>query len=513
MTPSGSIRYPRLPAEGDDSVTRALCIAVHLNEDLRAEILRETLPVGLAAAAPSPGIDLVAVWRHAVEADERWTRAAGRLDGVRAALVSAFLVAVAGIALGIGAGTFGWAALGVLAAIVVTAGALAYGRSVLLDVVRASVEKSRALLWEDTKPRDEQMPLTQDERRVDAIQQANLIVFSRRSPSPFIGSGLPVEHVVMVPVNVGRAASTGASSAQPFTAVDVHRHLQEDLPEHAPDMARPEHRLFVRGDVIAVPGMTPWVDRDQPPPTTVDQQWIEAGIGGATGQARTYLCLQRAFNGGWLVVSMFVRVSLHGKMLSLETATYLLPGISGRYIASDDAFADHFDHQCDPRSGTIESACRAVTAQLFQTYLAQGRWRSTSDNSEAREEKDEVRSDDSVEAERRGAVGERVHDFGAETGLRERLSRSAAVDHFEVLDARDFLQRAHRAVIDSLGAFLVAHDVDDSEFRVRREQIINNTTFEIQSVQGTGHHIGNQGQITNTTTQEAKSDGDSGRQR
>jgi hypothetical protein len=358
--------------------------------------------------------------------------------------------------------------------------------------------------------------LDEDEQRIEAIQHANLIVFSRRSPSPFVGSGIPVEHLVMVPVNVGHAASTDSGGAQPrpFTAIDVHRHLQETLSEHAPDSVRPEHRLYMRGDVIATPGRTPWVERDKPPPTKVEQKWIDAGIARPTGQARTYLCLQRAFNGGWLIVSMFVRISLHGKMLSLETATHALPGLSAQYITSDEVFADHFDNQGDPRAGqTVESACRAITGLLLRNYLIHNRWKTASDQSGVRAEKDQERSEDILEAERRGALGERIHDFGAETSIRERVSRSYLFDHFEMLDAQDFLQRAHRAVIDSLGDFLVAHNVDVSEFRVRREQIINNTTFKIQNVQGTGHHIGTQGQVTNVTTREGESSGDSGNQR
>lgn len=505
--------YPPLPAAHEESATIALCIAAHLNEDFRAEILRQMLPKGLTATGPSPGIDLVAVWRHAVEADERWKRVANRLDDVRTALMIPVVAAVAGIGAGVGTKNLGWAVFGVLAAILTATATLLYGRRILLGTVRTSMDKVRDLLLEDADPRDKTKELDEDEQRIDAMQNANLIVFSRRSPSPFIGSGIPVEHLVMVPVNVGRAASKDASDAQPkpFTVIDVHQYLEEALSEHAPDSIKPVHRLYMRGDVIATPGRTPWGDRDKPPPTEVDDQWIWAGVARPTGQARTYLCLQRALNGGWLIVSMFVRVSLHGKMLSLEIATHVLPGLAAQYIASDGAFADYFDNQGDPRARhTVESACDAVTGQLLWNYLIHSRWKTANDQSGARAEEDEGRSEDALEAERRGALGERIHDFGAETSIRERLSPSYLVDHFEMLDAQDFLQRAHRSVIDSLGDFLAEHDVDISEFRARRDQIINNMKFEIQ---GTGHHIGTNGQVTNVTTKESEANGNNGNQR
>jgi hypothetical protein len=139
--------YPELPEAFDDSATRALCIAAHLNEDFRAEVLRQTLPEGLTATGPSPGIDLVAIWRHAVEADKRWTWVVSRLGGVRMALLIPFVAVVAGISASVGTKNPGWAAFGLLAAILTATGALWYGRTILLDTVQTSMKRVRDLLW------------------------------------------------------------------------------------------------------------------------------------------------------------------------------------------------------------------------------------------------------------------------------------------------------------------------------------------------------------------------------
>ncbi len=495
--------------------TRTMCMAAHLNHEFRAQVCEDILPKGLKADCPSFGVDLLAVWRHASHARDLWQDAADSLDAIRLTSGSAALISV----LSFCAAFFfsPWWILVFAVAASLTAGSLLYGYKALHKTVTQTVASASDLRRVGVKPRETFEPLDSgEEERISTAEKANLIVYSPASLNPFIGSGIPVEHVVMPPIDVSIAASDGDTKTPPstFTTLDVHNHLMSNLASWGLDAVDVAQRLYIRGDVIATPGRTPWVDRTAPPPSEVDDAWIEAGVLHPTGRARTYLCLERRLNGGQLVVSMFVRVSLQGRLLSLEIATHALPGLDVRFRRLSDPFDDFFDAQLDPVVGqTVAGACDEITRRLLRRYLLSGSWQAPTKQekqegepggkSEDKQENEQAEKE-RAEAERSAASGERAYDFGAESSFRERTSRLHISDYFEMLDAQDCLQRMQRSVIDCLGDFLTKRGVDTSEFQERKEQIITNNTFQIHRVEGTGHHIGPQGKVSNV---QAKSTG------
>ncbi|NEB01411.1 hypothetical protein [Streptomyces sp. SID13726] len=509
-------KHPRLPEVAGDATTRQLCLAVHLNREFCDRVCADALPSGLKAGCPSSGVDMVAVWRHACLARDRRRSAAHSLDAVRGWLWSSAAVLVWGVAAALWLSpAWLWSCA---VAVTVAAAALAHGYRVVHALVRDTVGTAERLRRTDVAPRAS-VPERDaaEEARVERIQRADLIVFSARSATPFIGSGIPVEHVVMQPVDISRGASEDVEPL-PFEAHQVHDRLVKELPSRGLDEAAAtvRQRLFIRGDVIARTTDSPWEDREKPPPTEVSREWLTAGVDRPSGTARTYVCLERLFNGGRLVVSMYVRVTRQGDMLSLDIATFVLPGLDTLRLRLDHPFGEHFDNHLDPLPGrTTAPACREIAWELLTRYLTRSSWDrppqpSGSDADTREEDARKPEPDRTVtggdteadkwqteEIQRSAALGERIYDFGAETSLREYAARSYLTDYFEALDTRDCLQRMQRSVIDCLDAFLTERRIDTSEFRTRRDQIINKTTYEIGHVEGTGHHIGPQGKVSN----------------
>ncbi|MGW2747898.1 hypothetical protein [Streptomyces sp. NPDC001450] len=500
-------------------------MAAHLNREFRTQVCEGILPEGLKADGPSFGVDLLAVWRHASHARDLWQDAADSLDVIRLTSASTALISVFGICAAFLLSP--WWILVFTVAASLTAGSVLHGRKSLHKVVTQTVASASDLRRVGVEPRKMFEPRDSgDEERITTVEKANLIVYSPAALTPFIGSGIPVEHVVMPPIDVGIAASDGdgdgdtKTSPTAFTTLDVHNHLMSNLASWGLDSVDVAQRLYIRGDVIATPGRTPWADRTAPPPSKVDDAWVKAGVLRPTGRARTYLCLERRLNGGQLVVSMFVRASLQGRLLSLEIATHALPGLDVRFRRLSDPFDDFFDAQLDPVVGqTVAGACEEITRRLLWRYLLSGSWEAPTkqekqegeagEKSEEEQKNEEARKE-REEAERSAALGERAYDFGAESSFRERTSRLYISDYFEMLDAQDCLQRMQRSVIDCLGDFLTKQGVDTSEFRARKEQIINNNTFQIHRVDGTGHHIGPQGKVSNVQAKSAGAGSGSG---
>ncbi|MGW1359922.1 hypothetical protein ACWHLZ_20800 [Streptomyces chartreusis] len=512
--PWAAEEHPRLPEAAQDAVTRAMCFAVHLNREFRDQVGEHTLPTGRKAGCPSAGVDMVAVWRHSRLARDRWQSAALCLNTLQVVLGLSLAVTVfaASAPLYLSAQ---WLWTGA-AAIVASAAAIRHGRAIVHATVRDTVETATRLRQTDVPPlpcvTEQSEKDSEDERRIEEIEDADMIVFSSRSATPFIGSGIPVEAVVMQPVDIHRGAGDQNVEPLPFDAHHVHDYLMDHLPSRGLDSVAPRQRLFIRGDAIAATARSPWEDREKPPPSKVSPEWVKEGVDRPTGRARTYVCLERRLNGGRLVVSMFVRVAREGNMLSLEIATYVLPGLDPRRVRLDDPFRTYFDGNLDPLPGhTVDTACRRITGQLLTRYLTTGSWdappkadenerdddtaQETEAGSDEQARSAEVRKKETEEIERSAALGERAYDFGAETSLREWAAHPYMADYFEILDTRDCLQRMQRSVIDCLDDFLTERHVDTSEFRVRRDQIINNTTYEIQHVEGSGHHIGPQGKV------------------
>jgi len=88
------VNLPRLPVFPADKITRYLCYAVHVDENLRDYVLHSVVDSHLQALCPSYGVDLVCVARHATLAQRRDNLRKTSFTVVRLVLLLAVVVGV-----------------------------------------------------------------------------------------------------------------------------------------------------------------------------------------------------------------------------------------------------------------------------------------------------------------------------------------------------------------------------------------------------------------------------------
>ena len=181
---------PRLPGSPSDAVTRCLCHAVHLKEDLRDYVLNTVVDPHMRAICPSYGVDLVAVVRHAVLAQRRQNARQTAFIIIRAIVL---LAIVLGIVLRSPAIVVGLLLPALLAA---------WG---ILTTRAGDLSALRAVTDLRVPPEDHADPLPADtEDRLRELGTANVIVYADGEGDPFIGSGRRLLFTQVHPVDVTR---------------------------------------------------------------------------------------------------------------------------------------------------------------------------------------------------------------------------------------------------------------------------------------------------------------------
>jgi hypothetical protein len=448
--PAGST--PRLPGLPPDAVTRCLCHAVHIDGELRDYVLHTLVNPHLQAVCPSFGVNLVAVARHA-------TLAQRHQDRRRSALIVIRIAALLAVGLGL-----------LLRSGVVAAGlllpALAAAWGVLVWSLRVDRLSALDALTSRTGPEDQASPLPAD---IDG------------QGDPFVGSGRRLHYIQVHPVDVtraGRDSSGNRRPLKPFDAITLHEYLAKQVPAMGFTGLRARNRLYVRGDYARhVPGLLP--GEFASPGVVIDSRWVKSGAEHPVPRARTYVCMERAMDGGQLVVGMYVRAWLEQDLLSIERSLYFLPPLMPRYQPSRDLMARG-------PAGATWDAVRTATARTLPVLagkpISGGRGNVAADLQKAEDA-----------ARREIKVGYQ-HDYGARTSLREAVAGYDTKGHFEEADVLDGVKRLSRRLLDCIQQFLDDHGVDTSDFS-HQVQNITTSVSHIGTVQAGTAVVGGQGNI------------------
>ncbi|MDL4815998.1 hypothetical protein [Actinomadura opuntiae] len=467
-----------LPETQTDAVTRKLCATVYLDWRF-AEFCREQLcHASMVAAAPSHGIDDIAVARHAVHAYEleklRFRRVSAGIVFFYAALALAVVEAVNG-------SPRGALVMALIALLFLAAGAVVNVRSEL-----ASRRTALSLVRDQGHDPRESAPRLSAalEKSLAERSRANVVVYDAEigADNPFIGSGWRITEAVWAPIDVGTAAKDASGNPlaiRSFTAADLHEFLIERMPGLGFEKLTAVDRLYVPGlSATKVPGLVP--DPLRGPVSTVDERLVRAGVNVQGGQTRTYLCLQHVSRGGALVVSMYVRARLVQDRLTWETHAYVLPPLSPLLVSKVDKLPRRrnelfWDTVATHGFQGLPLVLAAPAMLLARPFVS----------SEFLEQQASGRHD---------VKRKRDVDYGAVMVIREVVSDFGEMGFAERTDAVDYFQRLQQGVLTATKEFLGEHNIDTSDLKTKQQHIVSMHTYNFTGdITGPGHIFGDHG--------------------
>jgi hypothetical protein len=471
---------PPMPRMPSDAVTRYLCHAVHLDENLRDYVLHTVVNPHLQAVCPSFGVNLVAVARHAVAARQR-------IQTRRTAFIACRVTAV--LAIGIGIITREpFVPIGLLIATI----AAAY--SVLAWSLLADLRRAREAFVSSSPPEDQASPLDSNiEDRLQDVEKANVIVYHTGEGDPFIGSGVRQHFGQVHTVNVtcpATDASGNKAVIKSFDAITLHAYLAKEMLAMGLNGLQVKNRLYVRGDSAKnINGLLP--DQYSSPRSRVKPDQVRSGALQPTATGRTYVCAERVREGGELVIGMYVRAELEQDLLFIERSLYFLPPIQDRYRPALDLDANDFT------SMTV-TPLRTAASRVLPMLM--GKPLSGKDRANFASELEKAET----EARREIRKGYQ-YDYGARTSLREAVASYSMKEHFDQADVLREAQALDRRLLGLIKRFLDDRGVDASEFSRNIQQV---TIGTIQAgtavVGGQGHLVTGHGAVNNFGSTQAR---------
>ncbi|MGH3166234.1 MAG: hypothetical protein ACRDN0_10130 [Trebonia sp.] len=293
-------------------------------------------------------------------------------------------------------------------------------------------------------------------RRMRSIdQQQHHPVVVHTGHKPFVGSGNQVrswsfaQRLVRAPADQPAPGPGQEFDRPPFSAQKLIDRLRQSIldlrddrdPETELPGLRVADEVFVDSAYATAPDLASALTAN------ADADAVNSAIARAIANpgdvARHYLAVRVESWGGHIVTSVFVHVSLQGRTLYLEFATYAL-----------------FPVKVEPGAPAVPAAIGAVLARLPERLLAS--WRI-------------VRLPALfLPALRRGGAG-------TDTSLREAMMMDAEVrfreeperSYFQVQDVAQHSKIIERRLIAAVDEFLFEVGVDTSEFTARTTQILN----------------------------------------
>jgi hypothetical protein len=471
---SGEIRrpatLPRLSAAPPDDVTRCLCHAVHLDEELREYVMHTVVDPHLRAVCPSYGVNLVAVARHAVAARRRHLAQRAALNIIRAIMV---------LSLGLGIALHSLTITGEL-----LLSCLAIVWAVLSWTLCSNRLKALKAVTRAEPPEEQASPLSAGtEDRLRKLDRANVVVYSDGEGDPFVGSGRRLRYIRISPIDVTRAAQDANGNKRTlaaFDALSLNEYLTKQIPKVGFAGLRARNRLYVRGDFAHhVPGLVP--DPFGVPQSVVDSRWVKDGAEHPVPNARTFLCLEQIMSGGQFVVAMYARAWLEQNLLTIESTLYAMPPLQDRYRPTREFVARGVRGAV--LDAIISSALRTLPALVGKPISGLRR-----SGFGARCRKAERKAHRAIKAGH-------AHDYGARTSLREAVATYDSEDYLEELDALDTANRLSSRLMTCIEEFLDDHGIDTSEFKQRVQLIVNMPLSTTGMVHAGAMVVGGQGNI------------------
>jgi hypothetical protein len=459
---------------GASHTTRLLCSAV-LADHRFAELVFERLCVPkVVAIAPAPGVDLVALARHAAHAldQRRHTHVA------LCWMLAAFVVPAVGLFVAPDLGGLWW--LVILALLVgakarAVRGDLALARRATATIDGVDIDRTlgTGLIRPD------------QERRLAEANTADLSVYaSTRARDPFPGLGQQVDTTtrVLPPVQIDQPGDPDQPVGT-VTATGLLDHLQRTLPAYVrtsevTDDVGAGKVLYVNGTVVRhLAGLL--LDGGAVPRRSAPPALVEDTADHPSRLTRTYLRAQIVGHGGQVVTTLNVAAVVEPRDLSVDLAVHVLRPVHQSYH-----LADRLPRTTGALVWELATWSRRGPGLLGAPGAA---LRSARLRRESREAP-------ALTPEQRQAPG--TQDFhGARLGLREITSFNSTFDFNQRTDAVRHAQMLMVGVITELAEYLRSQNVDISALEEQRQAIINNYVDASQTMVNGSYVTGGAGGI------------------
>lgn len=297
--------------------------------------------------------------------------------------------------------------------------------------------------------------------RIQVIREQQNHPFTVHSGfKPFIGSGNRVVNWSFAQRLIGNMETDGDNGPPPFKTLDLIGRLRKMIYELREDN-HPETRLpgLTVEDKIFIEGThaKPYIEAlEAKPGSDVITEEITKIISRPSGEARHYLASRVESWGGEIVTSIFVHVSLQGRTLYLEFATYALLPTHPGYRVIDEAGGTGIG----ATGKAIAKTLSTLPQQLVSAYRVV--WAPIQLRTALRPKKD-----------RTGSAAKRV-DIGAKVSAREIAAEESDQSYFQYQDVLQHSKIIERRLIAAVGEFLTELGIDTSEFWQRATTILNN---------------------------------------
>jgi hypothetical protein len=464
--------------DGAYETTRWMCSRVLVDRGRAERVFEQLCVPHVRPVAPAPGIDLVAVARHAAWAirDER------RVAAVASLLLGGALLALAAAVLAVGGGS-----AGTLWQLPLLAAALLVGAAIAWRVNRTAQRAEAARRVFSGLPVDApEVDLVIDPtqmRRLHGANHGTLLVYDEqrsRADEPastvFPGYGRLAGFEVRVPVDVSQAVDTALPLGQ-VKPYELLRHLARTVPAHI-DCTEiiEESTAVVVAHVLAsdASASSDVVDgAGGPVRSEAPADFLRRAADAPTRGVRSYVRAQVVGHGGHLVTTLHVSAVAGTTGLSLNFLVHVLGPLHPSWAAARDIPATPWGRRW--RVGT-QGQTWARLAEAPYEWLRLHRLLRR------------ARRVPWVDAgyaprparRRRTAAG----PYGARGGLRWTQSHLSGLRFNEVIDLKRQANDLMRALFSETKAFLEARNISAQDLREDERQALQAVSNNITNVIG-----------------------------
>ena len=432
------------PSPSISDATRYLCAVVQLNSRLAQRVIGDIVNQQYKAPPLSPGVDLMAVVRHATSARARQV---GR-DALLTFLT--FLIAIGWWRFRAGSGLVIVAAVG-MAWLIVFGEQLVATYGVLANQLRPN----------RYHPESASSPSSaRFRRRLEVLNdhsEGNVTVYG--AYGPFIGSGVTIGAWSFA-LDIRRSSEGRAAEA--FTVHDLHDYVQEQIVSLRLGRLTVEDRVFVDGRDLR--GDRRFLVQDLGAPVArIESSLMRSLMAEPEDRVRPYTCFRIAGWCGQLVLSTFLRFVVTPQHLFVEVSHSLLTPILERYQQVDRLLPRPTIFQ------VAEIGTRSLMMMPLQTLCAPmsvGRAIFGPFTRKTRRVQ-----------QRREIVSNLSFNYGADSSPREAVSDSRYQRYFQELDKDLYLKVVEKSILRSLVTFLEERGIDTHELIERQTTILNNGVY------------------------------------
>ncbi len=425
----------------DRNVTRYLCAAVNMNEDIARAAIEDVLEEQHRAIAITPGADLVTILKYALRANRRRV--------IRD--VSLFVILCGMITVVIFRGHIPLSPL-ILLVLLVTAWSAVFTDH-YVRLFGPAAQGLRPGKFDTTRapePGNDHFANQQLAQIAEAGHSGNVTVYG--AFPPFVGYG-SIDTSWSFTIDVTRKRRD--MEPEPFTVHGIYDHVRNSLAQLDLPGVAVTYRLFVNGKDI-------YHDRrflprpDGRPVTQVDEALLHQLMTAPEERARPYLTVGLTGWQGDFIVTTFVRFLLSRTDLFIEAAHAAVPPLRTQFRAVDNlgpgpTGGQFFRLVWMSTTGTIPRLLGSVPGVFHALGDTNRRDRKQHDVNEAA-------------------------NYGSLLNIREAAADSEWQRYFQKFDQERYTKIIEARMFRVLVEFLDDHGVDTSELVAREENITNYNT-------------------------------------